>query len=462
MRALRLLIVLAVVASAAPAHAAPRADAVIAILDTGINPYHETFADDSARAYRHPSTYIEGYPKDAQALRLSLDEPDFQKAFLKDCERVWAKVEPGKLYWFPGTKIAGAITFGPQMPEDCRTWRNMGGYVLDYDGHGTMTASRAASNEYGACRSCRIVAIGTMYDAVTGEEGFTDAVAYAGENASWIDAQSNSWGPVVPVWDPAGAAGIQAASSDLIRAVERAARSHLAFWASGNGAATRGGVLGHPSFLQPHMTPSVVTVGAHDSGYVTTWHGFPPHVISDGCDSWAAFTGSTNASAEDEGGGTSAATPFAAGASLEILLEARRILGDGSTGVTDGVVARGPRGLVRRGPLADGELTLEEWKRLLFVTATPRPEAQHEDGPPCGPVEGTVLWSPSPLKWSDVPDGFPGYLNAGYGAVDDPALRRAFAVLRGDREAPDRSEVDAYFEHERRAREATHGVYTTP
>src|SRR5918999_2647212 len=82
---------------------------VVGIIDTGINPYHQTFRDDTARAYRHPSTYIPGYPADAIALPITLDEPDYWKAVAQDCEDIWAKVEPGKLYWFPGTKIIGAI-----------------------------------------------------------------------------------------------------------------------------------------------------------------------------------------------------------------------------------------------------------------------------------------------------------------------------------------------------------------
>ncbi|HYP24793.1 MAG TPA: S8 family serine peptidase, partial [Actinomycetota bacterium] len=248
------IVAFAAMALPAPALGAPaRADAVVAVIDTGINPYHDTFADESPRGHRHPSTYIDGFPKDAQALRLTLDEPDFEKAFLADCKRVWAKVEPGRLYWFPGTKIVGAITFGPQSPAGCTSWRTTSGRILDASGHGTMTASRAASNEYGACRSCRIVAIQTGYDYVSG--GFAGAVGFAGDNAGWIDAQSNSWGPVAPVWDPTNATVIWAATTELIEAVERSARAHLSFWASGNGAATRGGAVGHPAVLQPPMTP---------------------------------------------------------------------------------------------------------------------------------------------------------------------------------------------------------------
>src|SRR3954452_15696248 len=81
------------------AHAA---DGVVGLFDTGINPYHRTFRDTSPRAYRHPSTYLPGYPKDAQALQLSLDEPDFKKAVKKDC-KTWKAIKPVQLYWIPRT-----------------------------------------------------------------------------------------------------------------------------------------------------------------------------------------------------------------------------------------------------------------------------------------------------------------------------------------------------------------------
>ena len=64
---------------------------------------------------------------------------------------------------------------------------------------------------------------------------------------------------------------------------------------------------------------------------------------------------------------TSSATPFAAGGAARMLLEARRILGDTGTGVTKGVVASGPKGRVKDGPLADGEFTLEEWKKRPWL-----------------------------------------------------------------------------------------------
>jgi hypothetical protein len=462
-RKLASVIAAVLVFSAAPvgpasAKTSSGSNAVVSVIDTGINPYHLTFRDDSARARKHPSTYIPGFPKDAVALRLSLNEKDYPAAVKRDCKRVWSKVETGKLYWVPGTKIVGAISFEEQDNVDCSNLDleqtfGFSGRILDRNGHGTMTASRAASIEYGGCPDCLLVAV----------QGFNnDAVAWAADHAGWIDAQSNSWGPFVPAWTPTAALALLWNDPEFVETVESAARKHLSFWASGNGALTRGGVLGHPTTIDPRMTPSVVMVGGHDSGYVTTWHDAPPHVVSDICNCWAAYRNKIEESDDTVGSGTSSATPFAAGGAARILLEARRILRDNDTGVNKGIVAKGPKALVADGPLADGNFTLEEWKRLVFETATPRPEGQREDGPPCGPVEGLLIYSATPVKWTDVPDDFPEYLSIGYGAVDGPGIKLAKAVLAGQKKAPDRSATDEFFAAEGQVRQALHEVWTGP
>ena len=351
--------------------------AVVAVIDTGINPYHVAFRDDSARARRHPSTYIPGFPKNAEALPITLNEKDFWTAVQKDCE-LWNKVKTGKLYWFPGTKIIGAITFDPLgQPLNCQGNQFPGGRILDGGAHGTMTASRAVGNKYGACADCRVVAV----------QGFNEeSVTWSADNSSWIDAQSNSWGPFLPLWVPAGNGLGLVNGPEFVATVEDAAKKHLAFWASGNGTLTRFGVVGHPTPLDPRMTPSIVMVGGHDSGYINLWPDFPPHVVSDSCNSWAAYHDQVEKSADDVGGGTSGATPFAAGGAGKILIAARTILGDNSTGITKNVVARGPAGLAKKGPLKDGKFTLDEWKEVLFKTATARPKRQYEDGSVCDAV----------------------------------------------------------------------------
>jgi Subtilase family len=466
-RVLLLVLALAVLpAAAAEAHEpAPEPEtspnAVVAFIDTGINPYHKVFRDTSARAQRHPSTYLPGFPKNAQALRLTLDAKKYYDAVKADCKRIWSKVKPGKLYWFPGTKIVGGITFvpGAEMPCDVPE-PQADGHILDAGGHGTMVASRGAATEYGACKECLVVSVQmpTSVNIVDPSESTThsiNAIEWAAANADWIDAQSNSWGPIVPLWEPTGEAGLLTSNPDLVRSVEKVSRKHLAFWASGNGAAFRGGVVGHPTLLSPHLGPSAIIVGGHDSGYVNTWPGFPPHLVSDSCSSWAAYRDEIKKSAEDVGGGTSGATPFVAGGAARILLEARKVLGDHDTGVQGGVVARGPAGRVSSGPLKDGKFTLQEWRDVLYKTASERPKTQKEDGPTCE----TGQFGPTPVKWTDVPDEYPEYAHIGYGAVDAQSHDLAMKVLEGSADMPDRSDTDRYFTLDRQAREALHQVF---
>jgi hypothetical protein len=193
---------------------------------------------------------------------------------------------------------------------------------------------------------------------------------------------------------------------------------------------------------------------------VNTWPGFPPHLAADSCSSWAAYPTEIEKSEENVGGGTSAATPFAAGGAVRILLEARTLLRDTSTGIDGGVVAQGPARGITKGPLADGKFTLEEWRRALYTTATPRPKGQHEDGPPCGPLD--TPYNATPIKWTDVPDGYPEYLHIGYGAIDSDSMKLSVDVLRGAKEMPDRAQTDQYFEQDAAARAALYEVWSKP
>ncbi len=455
------MLALGLVAADTPADpVAPGPNAVVAFLDTGINPYHVVFRDDSPRAFAHPSTYLEGFPAEAEALELSFGARSYAEAVRADCD-IWAGVEPGKLYWFPGTRIIGGIRFGSHVTPNCNANR-IAANILDTNGHGTMVASRGAGAGYGACEDCLIVAVQTPMSASFGvgyQPPEIDAVEWLGENATWIDAQSNSWGPIAPGYDPTSSTNLLVTSQRLVEAVEASAQRHLAFWASMNGTAYRAGVVGHPTALAPHLTPSAISVGGHDSGYVAVWPGWWPHIVSDACDAWAAHDDSITKSDDDVAGGTSGATPFAAGGAARILLEARRILEDASTGVADGVVARGEPGLVSDGPLADGEFTLAEWRSVTFATATPRPKAQFEDGPGCGLT--SAPYNHTGVKWENVPAAYPEYIHIGYGAVDRVAMSLAFDVLAGSASLPDRSATDAFFELDDTGRRTLHDVWTT-
>jgi Subtilase family len=464
------------VALAASAADAGQPVGVIALVDSGINPYHVVFRDRSPRAQRAPSTYLPGYPQDALPLRLTLDGPgDYAARVKADC-KVWKSVKQGRLYWIPGTKIVGAISFadfGNNRDVDCTgTAPPVVPHVLDNQGHGTMTASRAAAAaSWGACAECLVVSVQGVGDvpltAPTAQPEL-ESLHWLARNTSWIDAESNSWSPFAPIWEPTSSTDPLTDGPDLDRAVEASARRHLSFVSSGNGAAGRAGVVGHPTSTTGFFGPSVIKVGGVDSGRVVAWPGFPAHVASDACANWAASNTSISDAEDTLGSGTSSASPFAAGIAVGMLREARGLLGDRRSGVRGEIVARGPAGAVPSGPLADGRFTLAEWRAAVLHVATPRPVAQPEDGPPCEAIVGysgagvtpTALYYPTPVRWSDLSPAFPGYLLIGYGALDRPAQRLASAVLRGAQPLPARPEVDAFFAGVAPAESAVHALET--
>ncbi len=468
--------------------------AVIAFIDSGINPYHADFRDHSPRAFQHPSTYLEDYPEDAVALELTFDHDSLEDAVAADCE-AWSTVEPGPLYWVPGTRIVG-------MVNPVGGWSQHSGDASDFEftcedigeawppyinggSHGTMVASRGAGNDHGACSECLIVAVQGCCPFNNGVANRT--IVWAADQP-WIDAQSNSWGLSWPMYcqedNPDERCG---AKPSFVRAVEDAASRQPAFWASGNGVTDSykipilrdANLVGDPSQLDPRNTPSVVRVGGHDSGYVEVWTGWSPTIVSDACWSWAAEHESMNETTPRTGGGTSAATPYAAGTAAMILLEARRILDHDATGVHDGVVAEGEGGDVDAGPLADGSFTLEELERVLYTTAEARPDRIEEDGDACLLLEPEDLsrWGESrvvedpgphfhtsstlPVPWNQIPDGPAGIPIIGYGAVTPATAEHAFQVLRGEEMMPDRPQADAYFAADSAYRESVHEIYTS-
>ncbi len=431
---------------------------VVALIDSGVNPYAPAFRDRSPFAYKHPSTYIAGYPKDAEALRITLDVP-YEKALDKD-QDVWSFVQRGKLYWIPGTRIVGAISFGGG--GTCSAERpppiNGGGgctehTILDDHGHGTMTASRAAGAPRSLGSDARIVAI----------EGLgADSVRWAAEEG-WIDVQSNSWLSLIP--PPANSRVIDSTSE----AFRDAAAEMVTIAASGNGSAYILGAAPTPTYLLSTGAPGVILVGGHDNGKMTLWSGSPPHVVADAYAGFAAPRASTKGMKPDPiACCTSAAAPYAAGGAVAIVLEARRILGDNSTGVDEGVIARGPKGRVDSGPLADGKFTLAEFRELYFRTAEARPRKGRDDGDihwsgaprapellPYGPGANPfcLLCTTTPIPWSAVPEGADAFQLIGYGAINERSLKLAIRVLRGDAKLPQRPVADAQYQVDQALRE---------
>jgi hypothetical protein len=441
--------------SARPASAAV---AVVALIDSGVNPYAPAFRDRSPLALKHPSTYIPGYPKDAEALRITLNAP-YEKALERDRD-VWSLVQRGKLYWIPGTRIVGAVSFG--AGGTCSAERpppvNGGGgctehTILDDNGHGTMTASRAAGAPHSLGSDARIVAI----------EGLGAGSVEWAAKQGWIDVQSNSWLSLVP--PPANGRVLDGTSE----AFRKAAAKMVTIAASGNGTAYLLGAAPTPTYLLSTGAPGVILVGGHDNGKMTLWSGSPPHVVADAYAGFAAPRASTKAMKPDPiACCTSAAAPYAAGGAVAMVLEARRILGDQSAGVAKGVIARGPKGRVDSGPLADGKFTLAEFRNLFFHTAEARPRKGRDDGEihwagaprapellPYGPGANPfcLLCTTTPIPWSAVPEAADAFQMIGYGAINERSVKLAIGVLRGDAKLPPRPAADAQYQADQALRE---------
>ena len=446
-------------AGAAPAPRPAGPASVVALIDTGINPYSPAFRDTSPLARRHPSTYLPGYPKDAIALELTLDVP-YEEAVERD-ENVWKSVRGGKLYWIPGTRIVGAISLGAggtscpspvavppvaaYLQEQCAEHK-----ILDDHGHGTMTASRAAGAPASLAPGARIVAV----------EGLGAGSVEWAADQGWIDVQSNSWISLVP---PPAPSGVTAAFSS-------AAARMLTLAASGNGTAYLAGVAPTPSYLLSTAPPGVVLVGGHDNGKATLWAGSPPHVVADAYAGMTAIARSTEQMRPDPVACcTSAASPYAAGGAAALITEARRLLRSSGTGIRDGVVACGREGVVAKGPLADGVFTLQELKDLFLHTAEALPSEGRDDGdvhwagdprapdhvdmgPGANPF--CVGCTTTPLPWKALPEAADAYTMVGYGGINETSVERGFAVLRGEEDMPARPLADAQYEADQQLRSA--------
>ena len=466
-------------AALSPPPPPPPPPVVVALIDSGINPYSPAFRDRSFEASRHPSIYIPGYPKDAKKLKLSLNTRTLEEALAKDAA-LWERVRPGQLYWIPGTNIIGAISLSAggrrcparrggvsvRVPPPAGTFTNSSPecperIILDDHGHGTSTASRATGVGTSLAPGARLVAI----------EGLGTGSSQWAADQRWIDVQSNSWGFLTGL-EP----GAMRAFTDM-------AQRQLVVTASGNGLAFSG--FGpEPTYLHALSAPGVVVAGGHDNGHVTAWSGAPAQVVADAFSPRTALWDSLEIRPDPVACCTSTATPYVAGAAAGIIARARSILGDDRTGIRDGVVARGKKNRVSRGPLADGVFTLEELREVLYKTAQARPVEGKHDGwiHPSGDPAGAATGQPAmtfaqdmvlddgpgrnpycqgcwtlPIAWSDVPPEYPAYTQIGYGAINEHSFRLASRVLTGKVAMPERPDEDAFFAQDEALRELIWG-----
>lgn len=256
----------------------PSARVTVAVIDSGINPYH----DDFAGANR-------GAPVPATPLALTLDKP-YGEAVKADAA-LWESVEVGQLYTFPGTRIVGAISMG----ELGTTTSPSSSLVLDDVGHGTGTASAVARNAPHA----------DLVMVQVGAASLGKGVDWAASQP-WIDVISISWGTIGNV--PLG-------GQDVVDAAKKAVDSgKLVFVAAGNEPTAAPTGYSGPTWV-------VSVGGSSPDGKGETW------TASKGVDVVSDFSPvlarHDSTEATDEMFGTSFATPTVAGTVAEAWWTAR-------------------------------------------------------------------------------------------------------------------------------------------
>jgi hypothetical protein len=412
---------------------ASKSHVVIAVVDTGINPYHVAYRRPEYTI--HPSNYIEGFPQDAPALGLSFGAPDYVTARTTDDGPVWGQVAERKLYWIPGTNVIGAYSVADYAgtPPGGLPSRP----IIDDDGHGTGTTSVSG----GAGLSTKGAPYGSNPDAlIVIVEGLGDVGVKWASEQPWIDFISGSYGDAASV--PCTDSGDETVDSVADVWCGREYRytapfvlrdGRTALFSAGNGLSRTGVAADRYSSVRPTSGPSwVVTVGAvsprNEQDY--GWHSVPVDISSYGLH-WPAAD-PFSFSGEVEFGGTSNATPVTAGVFSRVLLAARRSLGDAVEGIhttSDGksVPAYGPSGIAK-GFIADGVLARTELQDAVFKTA--QPEEFNPD-----------TWTYDPVV---VPNTPLYYTQQGYGNANVAAALRAIEVIMGRAPMPNRSDVDAW------------------
>lgn len=436
----------------------PNADqetVVIALPDSGINPYHDEFSEDTypgdLNLQEHPSNYLESYPGEAQRLDLSLEADYWGRAVGQDD---WQSVEEKELYWIPGTKIIGAYDDGSSVGtrgEDPTP-------ILDdpedglLPGHGTRSASVAAGNTLGACERCLIVAIEGLF-------GFEWAL-----QQPWIDIVSNSWTRHANAGTPNGPTDLSPGyqiglddggdASNLRAAVSR---GQTVLFAAGNGNAQQF-LTPEQTYLSPYTGPDwTMTVGAtykfddeegsRDEGIVLA-SGKPVDISSYG---WGDIPAADHASTDghSQHAGTSAATPIAAGVMGQTLWNARDALNDTTSTTRNPVVAQGPA--TNGGLLDDGELTRAELEQAIKLTA------QHTRNGWIGTRPLSVPTFPLPNE------ALPALWAAeGWGVVAERTGANATDVILGDQPLPERPHDQRIADADEANREALWGPAVEP
>lgn len=268
---------------------------VVAVIDTGINPYHVDFRGGPG------FEAVEGFPADALPMGLSFEAATYDEAVERDGAS-WSAVGPGTLVRFPGTRLAGiSLAKDPKSPQLLAPEVPPSRYhLLDDDGHGTFVASAVLA----ASPHALVVMV-----QVDDDPRIADAMRWIAQQP-WIDLVSVSSATWVEEYAQGEARmGLPAAYAEAHGA------GKLIFNGAGNEPV--------PHMSGEHSGPSfVVAVGGaqSESRGETRLAARFPDVVSDFVQTRAL---AHSLDEREEVLGTSLSCPYAAGAAAEALWLAR-------------------------------------------------------------------------------------------------------------------------------------------
>ena len=378
---------------------ATKPQVVIAMIDTGGNPYHVDFRDQTRLV--HPSTYLTGFPSTAKAAPLCFVDgtgtgpftynDNCLASFSANITADASTVAVNDLVWYPGTRLMSK-SFAHTDVGTPPGVDSGGGDTLT--SHGSWVSSAAVGKKFGNCPECLLVILeGDTVDAID------DAYLWAAQQP-WIDVitSSTSVGIIGVGLNP----GIYPGFHDA--AVAATNNGKIFLNAAGNGAGNVG-LAPTSTFVLGSSSPAAISVGASTSiGLASHWSDFPAEIMANGNSRGVAETASM--SAETAVGGTSFSSPGAAGVLAKSLLEARGICKDYTEGVTGtGAVKNLLRNInatggcaVSTGPAANGILTRDELHEAFVKNAIP-PYDQ------LSTIPGPIGWAKNAYGYVDLGNG---------------------------------------------------------
>ena len=393
---------------------------VVATLDTGTNPFHPAWRREQ---HAHPSTFIPGYPADADALNLTFTE-DFAESVEASSDELDKLADKAHPYWIPGTNIIGTWAHSTDVAPIFDRRPNSTSHS-----HGAAASSQIAGTDLGLAPEAFVVIMDRTPD------GGANVYQSNAEGLRW--AADQPWIDIIHtnIQDPVPLSGKPPIPGNYPDAVRYAlSKGKVVVSAGGN-------FYAEATETSPHAgPPGVLVAGANDNCGYTDYSNPNPHVVMDGYGTVAAHPsgyGTTTFS------GTSSASPRISGYVAQLLLQIRREVGF-TGGVTDGALVVLPEGATppAQGPLADGRLTAAELHEVVRKTADPNPHASKWDG-------GMSICVPQPAA---LPFAF--YPKMGYGEVSEHTIGAALDVAMGRAALPERPMEDSFYDVSEQLRHA--------